>query len=61
MNRYYISDLHLGHQKLADMRGFDSVQDHDDFILSELAKLKAKDTLWLLGDLAMGNSDRALE
>lgn len=25
MSRYYIGDLHLGHAKLAELRGFDTI------------------------------------
>lgn len=31
---FYTSDLHLGHEKVAALRGFDSVAAHDAAILS---------------------------
>lgn len=30
MSRYYIGDLHLGHAKLAELRGFDTIGEHDE-------------------------------
>lgn len=29
MARYWIADLHLGHEKVAKIRGFDTVEEHD--------------------------------
>lgn len=52
------SDLHLGHAKVARLRGFTSVEDHDVAIMRPLHRMvRANDQLWILGDVAFG--DRA--
>lgn len=49
------SDLHLGHEKVAKIRGFDNVADHDRTVLANLARrVKPGDNVFLLGDLVMG-------
>lgn len=51
-NKHFWSDIHLNHQLVADERGFDSVKDHDDYIMQTLADSVGKDDdLYLLGDL----------
>ena len=54
--RFWIADLHLGHAKVAELRGFASVREHDTHILSQLARLDEWDTLWVLGDVTGGKS-----
>lgn len=65
MSRYWIADLHLGHAKVAEIRGFDSVRDHDEVILDQVSRLSADgDMLWILGDISSGKPDdeqRALD
>lgn len=56
MTRYWIADLHLGHAKIAGIRGFDSVEDHDATIIKQLEKLTSGDMLWVLGDISSGSS-----
>lgn len=54
------SDLHLGHEFVARLRGFDGPEEHD----AELARrwdkrVRGRDDVWVLGDVAMnGWSDR---
>ncbi|MGL4178304.1 MAG: metallophosphoesterase [Dermatophilaceae bacterium] len=52
---YFTSDLHFGHQKVARLRGFDSVDDHDADVLRSLNTLRPGDALWVLGDLCGGS------
>ncbi len=52
MSVFITSDLHLGHPKLADLRGFNSVSEHDDAIMHELSKLGKRTKLFILGDIA---------
>lgn len=33
--KFVISDLHLGHTNMALHRGFTSVEEHDDYIISK--------------------------
>lgn len=49
------SDLHLGHEKVARIRGFETVAEHDETILRNLArKVRDGDQLFILGDVVMG-------
>ncbi len=52
MARYWISDLHLGHSKVAEIRGFDTVEEHDEAVLAPLRALRPGDHVWVLGDLS---------
>lgn len=54
MGRYWIADLHLGHEKVAKIRGFDTVEEHDATILQQLSSLKIDDDVWVLGDISSG-------
>ncbi|WP_032380984.1 metallophosphoesterase [Rhodococcoides fascians] len=57
MTVYFTSDLHLGHAKVAELRGFDSVADHDRAILSNIVNTLVKnDQLWILGDISSGTN-----
>ena len=54
---YFTSDWHIGHNKpfLYEPRGFSSIEEHDKEVLKRCNELvKPEDTLWILGDLAMG-------
>lgn len=55
---HFIADLHLGHVRVAHRRGFESTEDHDDYLIEQLLDLPQRSTLWILGDLERG-SDRA--
>lgn len=56
MSVFFCSDLHFGHEKLAELRGFDSVDEHDDAILDVLYTLPLGSHLWILGDISSGKS-----
>lgn len=65
MSRHlFTSDLHLGHEKVAHLRGFATVQKHDETVLANLAAaVRPEDVLWVLGDV-VGQDDaveRAVE
>ena len=49
---WFTSYLHLGHKTAAYLRGFNSVEEHDGFILSQLQIVGKKDKLFILGDVA---------
>ena len=51
MTTWFISDPHLGHPFVADLRGFASVADHDAAVLSSLDVVTPEDVLWVLGDV----------
>lgn len=56
------SDTHFGHAKVAALRGFDSVAEHDRAVLGNLRRvLRDGDELWHLGDVTLGpNREHAL-
>lgn len=54
MNVYFASDLHLGHEKIAEHRGFASIEDHDKAVMDEIVGLPRGSQLWVLGDLTIG-------
>lgn len=54
---YVISDLHLGHDKLAIKRGFESADEQDNKIIEHWnSRVKKRDVVWILGDIAMNRS-----
>ena len=55
--KYFTSDLHFGHKKVAGLRGYDDVLKHDIAIRDTLKEtLKPEDELFILGDL-VGRAD----
>lgn len=56
MTVFFTSDLHLNHEKLAELRGFDSIAEHDDAIVEGIFPLTKHDQLWVLGDLSSGSN-----
>ena len=59
-NTYFTADLHLGHEKVAGIRGYKDVAAHDSDIIGTLmySGLRPRDTLWILGDIMGKGSDR---
>lgn len=54
--RFFTSDLHLGDRTIARWRGFASVAEHDEFVLSQLLScVTEQDELWILGDVCKPN------
>lgn len=54
---FVIGDTHFGHKKLAMIRGFASVEEHDEFLVDRWNSVVFKrDTVWHLGDVAFGRS-----
>lgn len=55
MTYWFTSDLHLGHEKVAELRGFPNVRKHDSVIIDNLLRsLNSGDKLFVLGDLSLG-------
>lgn len=53
MSVWFSSDWHLGHTFGANLRGFASVEEHDDHIIESAKSILGKnDKLYLLGDVA---------
>jgi calcineurin-like phosphoesterase family protein len=54
-NVFYTSDPHFSHKMLAtDIRGFDSIEEHDETIIENWNKVvKPADTVFVLGDVSL--------
>ena len=54
---WFTSDLHLGHEKVAALRGFDSPTDHDVTVMKNWRKLISEDDIvYVLGDISSGGA-----
>lgn len=54
MSVYFCSDLHIGHPLAARLRGFKSVDEHDEAVIDSIAGVSDKRTvIWVLGDVCM--------
>lgn len=60
--RFWTSDLHLGHRKVSEIRGFETTDEHDAAIQTAWHRqVKPDDEVFVLGDLSSGfGEDRAL-
>ena len=58
-NRVYaIADTHFGHAKIAALRGYTSVEEHDRDLVSRWnSTVRKNDTVWHLGDVYFGGKD----
>lgn len=56
-----VSDLHLGHRLVADLRGFTDSDAHDRFILDRLGEVPDGATLLCLGDISVRQDAYALD
>ena len=51
---WYTADLHLGHRLVSEIRGFDSIADHDQAVLATYAsQVRKNDLVFILGDIAL--------
>jgi calcineurin-like phosphoesterase family protein len=56
MKVWYTSDLHFRHKKVSELRGFESVEDHDQAITDNWNSVVGKnDIVWVLGDAVIGS------
>ena len=55
-----VSDLHLGHRLVSELRGFASTEQHDEVILNNLREIPDGATLVCLGDISVRRDDEAL-
>jgi calcineurin-like phosphoesterase family protein len=59
---WFTSDLHLGHMKVANLRGFDDPQDHDLALIANWSRrVQSDDVVYVLGDLSSGSSRATLD
>lgn len=59
---WYTSDIHFGHKKVSEIRGFSDTISHDEAIAREWERVVGKnDVVYVLGDIALGNYRYALD
>ena len=59
---FFISDLHIGHAKLLESRGFSTIEDHNNTIISNWNSVVDNDsTVFMLGDMVLGAGDKSFE
>lgn len=59
---FFTSDIHLGHKKVSELRGFKTTEEHDAHIVSVWnSRVTKHDTVYVLGDIAVGAHNYALE
>lgn len=61
--RFWVADLHLGHPKVAEIRGYEETFSHDARIMDQLFSTSRDDVVWVLGDISSGkpeHEERAL-
>lgn len=52
--RFYTSDQHIGHKFVSEIRGFSSVQEHDEVLAEHWdATVRPNDIVYVLGDIAI--------
>lgn len=62
MNTWLTADLHLGHQKVAELREYSDTASHDAAIEQAWRRqVRPEDTVYVLGDVSLGNWRQALE
>lgn len=62
MRTWFTSDLHFGHEMVARHRGFINADEHDQEIFENWhKKVKADDTVYVLGDVTLRHPELALE
>lgn len=58
MTKWFIGDLHFRHERVAALRGFATVAEHDAAIIHDWrARVGANDIVYVLGDLSRGGAD----
>jgi calcineurin-like phosphoesterase family protein len=56
-NVRFIADLHFGHTSMAIKRGFQSHEEHDEYIIKQWnSVVNKRDTTYILGDITMETS-----
>lgn len=59
---FFTADLHLGHKRVSELRGFKSIEEHDAHIISVWnSRVTKRDTVYVLGDIAVSNYENALD
>lgn len=58
---WLVSDLHLGHRRVSELRGFADTDEHDRVILDHLREIPDGATLICLGDISVRRDADALD
>lgn len=59
---FFTSDLHIGHEHVSKLRGFETIDEHDDWLQTRWREfVKPHDLVWILGDVMLRDADRALD
>jgi calcineurin-like phosphoesterase family protein len=54
----FIADLHFGHKFIAEHRGFESIEAHDEHVINQWnSVVNKRDITYILGDITMEKSD----
>lgn len=62
MSVWFTSDPHFGHRLVAELRGFDSPESHDEALMENWRRVvRNDDQVWVLGDLCMTSPKIPLE
>ena len=62
MAHLFTADLHFGHNFVAGLRGFDSAEDHDEFMIEDINRVtQDDDILWILGDIGIRTDEETLD
>jgi calcineurin-like phosphoesterase family protein len=52
---WLIGDTHFGHRKMPELRGFATIEEHDEALIDRWnAVVRKQDTVWHLGDVLFG-------
>ena len=61
-NVWVSSDFHISHQKLAEIRGFETKEEHNEYIVDMWNNTVRKDdVVYLLGDMSSGGKQSTLD
>lgn len=59
---WFTSDTHIGHERVALIRGFESTGVHDEFLAHQWDRcVQPHDDVWVLGDVALGGWRSSIE
>lgn len=61
-NVFYTSDLHIGHRRVSELRGYGSTDQHDGVLGWKWdSDVRPDDTVWILGDISINGGQHALD
>jgi len=58
METFFTADLHFGHHMMSKLRGFETLEEHDEFVVGQWnATIGRRDEVWFLGDLSFAPAE----